>query len=520
MRKIRWLATALLMVFMLGLGSSALAVEEITISLATVRDSGLLEVIASSGYTEEADMNFTAYTENGDLEVRNAFALRNAGTSWFVILEYGSDNRNDNTKKVSDNLMAGIADLVLDIDEGALIPATDDAAVNVQKAQQLRDVLKGKHGQTDIHKVPDTLSKVMNYIRDHRADLMPNIAVVLITQARLLTEDEMNTMQDTLTQYRNVTTHVLCPLAPGANNNWTSRAYRVSQMGAGTLSGSGQILNDYSLNTSTQAVERIRDLERAMLMLLLEPKTLRPENVGKELTIKQTTAGGKELTATGRLSEEAYALWKERIAAAGEQQKEEGGEDSGIEDDTTVSTSLFNTSSGYTWMYVAPEVEQPESNTGLSTELLVGIILGVVILALAVVLILVKKGKKKKNKTATTVYGAPAAGSGGSSGGGSAGGLTVTLRGDDGSTHTGKMKNNRLMIGRDSSRGAMLAIPSDGKLSGTHVLLEKQGNLLLATDQQSRNGTKVNGNRISGPTVLNQNDTLGIGSHTYTVTWR
>ena len=84
-----------------------------------------------------------------------------------------------------------------------------------------------------------------------------------------------------------------------------------------------------------------------------------------------------------------------------------------------------------------------------------------------------------------------------------------------------KIKNGKLTIGRNGAK-AMVSVPNDGKLSGLHATFTKQGNSLLITDNGSTNGTKVNGNKIAPnvPTPLQQNDTVTMGSTTYTITWR
>ena len=84
-----------------------------------------------------------------------------------------------------------------------------------------------------------------------------------------------------------------------------------------------------------------------------------------------------------------------------------------------------------------------------------------------------------------------------------------------------KRKYNMLTIGRNGAK-AMLSVPNDGKLSGLHATLAKQGNAMLITDNGSTNGTKVNGNKIETgvPTALNQNDAVTLGSTTYTISWR
>ena len=135
-------------------------------------------------------------------------------------------------------------------------------------------------------------------------------------------------------------------------------------------------------------------------------------------------------------------------------------------------------------------------------------------MALVIVLIILKanKGKKKSNSKVSVA-------ASGASSSQRAHGTTVTLRDVSGAVLKSEMKGGRLTIGRDASRGAMLAIPSDGRLSGVHVTLTKQGESMTITDNNSTNGTKVNGTKITGTVPLHQNDSVSMGSNTYTVSW-
>ena len=521
MRKLRCIALALLLVFLMG--TAAMAVENISIVNISVRDYGTLEVVLTTGYPDPEDRNFTAYTENGDLEVNGVFALAEEAKTWFVILEYGSDNQNENLRVASNEIMKGLArNLVKDKDEGALILCNKDPIIEkYTKAEPFRDVLsQNDHGTTDYKYLPTTLKAVMKYIAENN---VVNPSVVVIAQARLLNDDQMRDIREILTDnvYRRISTHIVCPIASSADRTWVSRAEQLKDYGFSTLSGSGRILYIDQSNTAVEAdkaVEQIGRLERSKMLLLIDPKVRHESAIGKQLTVKQTTSGAIEMESTVKLdnSDGTYAAWKREIERElpGEQS---GGSGNSPEGTPKPGVSLFG--SGSSFLYVPPDEE--EKPAGISAELLVGIILGVVIIALAAVLLLVKRNKSKTKKTATTVHGVSyAAGSSGSGSSGSGAGTKVTLTAEDGHTVSGTMKNNRLIIGRDGRKGAQLAIPSDGKLSGVHVILEKQGNQLLVTDQHSMNGTKVNGERITGSMLINQNDTLGIGSHNYTVSWR
>ena len=141
--------------------------------------------------------------------------------------------------------------------------------------------------------------------------------------------------------------------------------------------------------------------------------------------------------------------------------------------------------------------------------------LGVIIIALLVVFLVTRNGKSKKTTSSAAGNYAAAVGSTAKPAG-----LTVTLTGANGATLKGQMKNNRLTIGRDANRGAMIAVPNDGKLSGLHATITRNGNVVSITDNGSTNGTKVNGTKVQGTVTLQQNDTVTMGSTTYTVTWR
>lgn len=74
-------------------------------------------------------------------------------------------------------------------------------------------------------------------------------------------------------------------------------------------------------------------------------------------------------------------------------------------------------------------------------------------------------------------------------------------------------------IGRSSGK-ANLAMPEDTALSSVHAtLLAEQGKIFIR-DENSTNGTFVNGIPISGKFELNQDDTILLGSYEYRVSWK
>lgn len=81
-----------------------------------------------------------------------------------------------------------------------------------------------------------------------------------------------------------------------------------------------------------------------------------------------------------------------------------------------------------------------------------------------------------------------------------------------------EMTGEEITVGRDPAR-AGLVIRDDLKISGMHLVLRYDRNMMMVEDF-SRNGTKVNGNRIDRPTVLHQHDVLTLGATQLRITWR
>lgn len=64
------------------------------------------------------------------------------------------------------------------------------------------------------------------------------------------------------------------------------------------------------------------------------------------------------------------------------------------------------------------------------------------------------------------------------------------------------------LVGRDE--GADIRLPYEG-VSRRHLVLDAAGPAVVAVDQQSRNGTWVNGRRLDRPVVLHDGDVLTVG---------
>ncbi len=502
-RILRCLAMAVTLVFLFS--SAAMAVDTFNILSVAVLDGGYLNIIGGTDYTDQQDLNFTAKTENGEVQIDQSFVLSKEGTSWFIILDYHTSvHYKDSLQKCQNALLKELATVIQSKDEGALVPSNFAAEIHLDQASTLRDELTATPSASETAALVPTLGKVMDYIAENRQNLMPNVAVVMITSA--LEDIDLTEAERILENNRGTTTHIICTLPKVETAGEARRAQgdQLQKKAKLTVGGTGYITESGSEDEGRKAVKRIQSAERRKIYMLLDPQN--SVNTGKELTITQKTAGGKEMSETINI-DALYDSWNEALKSRTPQQEQEA---EGFKPSNIPSTSSTNSASR---IQVNQNYNPPvPTESGLSTELLIGIILAVVVIALVVVLLITRKKKGGKSNKSAPVY-ADSASSQSS-------GTTVTLSGDNGTVLKGTMKNNRLTIGRDAGRGAMVAIPNDGKLSGLHCTLTKQGGGITLTDNGSTNGTKVNGTKVTGTVNLNQNDKVTMGSATYTITWR
>ena len=504
----RSLALALVLVFVLM--SSALAADPLTLEGVTIdKDTGLLYLTGLTDFPDKPDLNFTAATEKGDIEVSNAVSLRGEGTSWFVILDYAKNPRGSDLEfhRAENYVLNELAGIVDDRDKGRLISVDSNANIGIeQEADTFRATLREQPFQNDSAYLSATVTKVMEFIANNRADLMTNVAVVIVSSGDV-SGANATSIENTLRAYASVTTHIIS-VAPSARNygtqsgGWRDQAARFAQKASLTVGGAGYITEELTRDAAKNAVQTVYSAERRKFLVVLNP--VKRAYIGQKLTVTQTTSSGKKLTAEGELTEDTYNLWLNSWEV----------EPDPVPDPLLKPTVVTQTST-YFHSELDESITASSGTTNSSLELIIGIALGVVILALLAVLLIMRSrnGKKAQKKSVNGKIQVQAQASAPKE-------TVVTLRGADGKVLNGTMKNGRLTIGRDPSRGAMLVVAGDGKMSGMHATLAKQGSAMTLTDNGSLNGTKVNGNKISSTVVLQQNDTIAMGSGTYTISWR
>ena len=497
----------LALILTLALGTAAMAEDTMNLLSVWPDSAGYLSVIAATDFTNPADMSFTASTENGELEIVDSAVLRNAGTSWFVILEHDHYQDNKHYAQTSIRALKDIADMIDDKDDGALIRCDEEHAINVEQSNVFRETLRKTHNRTDSKELSGTVKATMKYISDNRERLMDNVVVIIITACpeKVITEAVVDDIGNTLRSNSNITTHIVVTAARDVHTGDREIGQRlIDKAKGGTVGGTGYMTESLRDDEADKAIQRINNAERRKIVMLLDPKST--SALGHTLTVTQTTEGGKQLKDVANLSDAIFNLWEENLKTRSPEQSA-----------PTAQTITRTASSSNTWINDNYNPPTEIKKDGLSTELLIGIIAGVLVLALLAALLIMRSRKGSKNKkSASQIYGTNASSSARSSGG-----TTVTLAGANGSVLKGQMQNGRLTIGRNGAK-AMISVPNDGKLSGLHATFTKQGNSLMLTDNGSTNGTKVNGNRIApaAPVQLQQNDTVTLGSTTYTVTWR
>lgn len=497
------------LVLALAIGTSALAdAASLNLMYARALDEGYLSVTAGTDYTGDADMSFTAKTENGDLEVISASALRNEGTTWFVILDYNFYDGNNNYSKVMRRALKMLSDSVSDKDMGALVRCDTDRAINLEQASFFRNSLNNDQKKTNSAELLGTVNDVEQYIIANPDKLQPNVAMVIITAcpSSKVSESMIQEIGKTLYAYNTITTHILVTAMKDGHKKDRELGQMLVDQAYQTVGGTGYMTERLSEDEADKGIQRMNNAERRKVMMILDPKT--SASIGKKLTVTQTTANGNQISGEADLPDGLVGRWEEALKTR-----------TGTEPEPPQNISLVDPypheDAGSVYRGPVSKEDYKPKNEGPSTELLIGIIAGVVVLALVVALLITRANKNKKKQQATAQIYA------GSGSGSSSSGATITLTGTNGSVLKGQMKGGKLTVGRNGAK-AMLTVPSDGKLSGLHATFTKQGNQMMITDNGSTNGTKLNGNKIpaAAPTPVHQNDMITLGSTTYTISWR
>ena len=86
--------------------------------------------------------------------------------------------------------------------------------------------------------------------------------------------------------------------------------------------------------------------------------------------------------------------------------------------------------------------------------------------------------------------------------------LLLKYKDDSGDEKSVAVERERFKVGRHSECDLTI---SDGRLSREHLRIERVGDAFEATDLGSSNGTKLNGEELSGSTVLKNGDALSLG---------
>ena len=95
--------------------------------------------------------------------------------------------------------------------------------------------------------------------------------------------------------------------------------------------------------------------------------------------------------------------------------------------------------------------------------------------------------------------------------------VILSRLGDEGITYQVKMRDG-IKIGRNSK--CQLCIKEDAMLSELHCVIVAKNGEMFVRDEDSTNGTYVNGVHIVGEIKLEQDDILLMGSYEYKITWK
>jgi predicted component of type VI protein secretion system len=84
------------------------------------------------------------------------------------------------------------------------------------------------------------------------------------------------------------------------------------------------------------------------------------------------------------------------------------------------------------------------------------------------------------------------------------------LSGEGGAPHSVALSGERTVVGRSPEADVRL---DDEAVSWNHLEIERRGDVLMASDLDSRNGTALNGEPLERPRRLRDGDTLIVGGH-------
>jgi predicted component of type VI protein secretion system len=86
----------------------------------------------------------------------------------------------------------------------------------------------------------------------------------------------------------------------------------------------------------------------------------------------------------------------------------------------------------------------------------------------------------------------------------------IWITGGGGQPRSVALSAERTVVGRDPEAGVHI---DDEAVSWNHLEIERRGEVLMATDLDSRNGTALNGEPLDRPRRLRNGDTLIVGGH-------
>jgi predicted component of type VI protein secretion system len=86
----------------------------------------------------------------------------------------------------------------------------------------------------------------------------------------------------------------------------------------------------------------------------------------------------------------------------------------------------------------------------------------------------------------------------------------IWISGEGGQPRSVALAGERTVVGRDPDAGIHI---EDEAVSWNHLEIERRGEVLMATDLDSRNGTALNGEPLDRPRRLRNGDTLIVGGH-------
>lgn len=467
-----------------------------------VNESGELDVLFFSD--GGSDTKTIAASIDGTEIPMDTLQTYDAGTSYIFLVDTASVSTRSGQEPIRATLLGLIAMVGKGDNASILSSGSDMSSIElVENTATLEAMIDSLIMDPTEVRLYDTISASLNYLKSSE-DARPHKVLVVLSDGETTSEQGTSAVDAMALASENSTTIYAVAYT---NKSFSSEELSTYALLAKFSLGGQPILTSKRAESADTVLNTITQNEKFFYTMHCMPAEA--EVNGRELTVHIDDASGSYL-----LSDEIRAAIDEAIAA------------NSPSEETTAPEEETEPEVEETEAEEADEADDGEGDTDWTTYIIIGVCAAVLIVAIIVAVVLKKRKKaaeaeEESSRAASPAFGetmplinreaAPAAPVKPATPR-----VQVTLTPQNGQASYASLEGGELIVGRDPARAKLLL--KDPKISGTHLRLRYTDGVLIAEDV-SRNGTSVNGVRIQRPTVLNQHDTLTMGTTKFQITW-